>query len=201
MIFNLYFYIILNIVITAQEAQLLNERILILEKELNSTRDEIQAIEDRTIILEENIIISDEEKADITEYNCQLSAQILKLITLKSVFSSNGDLERLSYLISLQNRLESEEMKNKKDMEADLIHLNNRIELINADAQINTLAKYTEIYETHTQVRTSSSSTFYHTSLFSFRFFHSPYSPNPMIISSNPLVTPSDDVSTLSSIL
>jgi hypothetical protein len=153
---------------TAQEAQLLDERILILEKELNNTRDEIKTIEARNIILEENVVISDQEKSDTTEYNSQLTAQILKLTTLKSVFSSNGDLDRLSYLISLQNRLESEEIKNNKNIEADLIDLNNRIEVINADAQVNTVAKYTEIYETHTQVRIYSSSTFYHTSLLLF---------------------------------
>jgi hypothetical protein len=138
----------------AQEAKLLNERILILERELSKTRDEKKAIEDRITTLEENIVISDEEKSDITEYNSQLNAQILKLTTLKSVFSSNGDLDRLSYLIGLQNRLESEEIKNNKAIEADLMDLNRRIELINADAQVNTVAKYTEIYETHTQVRT-----------------------------------------------
>lgn len=148
------FYIIYNIVMTAQEAQLLNERILILEKELSSTRDEMKAIEDRNIVLEENIVISDEEKSDIKEYKSQLNAQIFKLTKLKSVFSTNGDLDRLSYLISLQNRLENEEIKNYKNIEADLTDLNDRIELINADAQVNAVAKYTEIYETHTQVRT-----------------------------------------------
>lgn len=148
------FYIIYNIVMTAQEAQLLNERILILEKELSSTRDEMKAIEDRNIVLEENIVISDEEKSDIKEYKSQLNAQIFKLTKLKSVFSTNGDLDRLSYLISLQNRLENEEIKNNKNIEADLTDLNDRIELINADAQVNAVAKYTEIYETHTQVRT-----------------------------------------------
>lgn len=148
------FYIIYNIVMTAQEAQLLNERILILEKELSSTRDEMKAIEDRNIVLEENIVISDEEKSDIKEYKSQLNAQIFKLTKLKSVFSTNGDLDRLSYLISLQNGLENEEIKNNKNIEADLTDLNDRIELINADAQVNAVAKYTEIYETHTQVRT-----------------------------------------------
>ena len=156
MILYLLFYIMFIIIMTAQEAQLLNERILILEKELSSTRDEIKTIEDRNNVLEENIVISDEEKSDITEYNSQLNAQILKLATLKSVFSSNGDLDRLAYLISLQNKLENEEIKNNKNIEADLIDLNNKIVLINADAQVNTVAKYTEIYETHTQVRTCS---------------------------------------------
>ena len=47
MILYLLFYIMFIIIMTAQEAQLLNERILILEKELSSTRDEIKTIENR----------------------------------------------------------------------------------------------------------------------------------------------------------
>ena len=56
MILYLLFYIMFIIIMTAQEAQLLNERILILEKELSSTRDEIKTIEDRNNVLEENIV-------------------------------------------------------------------------------------------------------------------------------------------------
>ena len=138
---------------SAQEALLANERLLMLEKEVRIALQDIEIAENRNIFLEASLASTEEEKSETIEYNSQLETQISKLVALKSVFSSNGDLARLTYLIGLQNTLEKEEKKKIKEIEADLIDLNNRMGIINCDAQVNTAAKYAEVHDTHSQVR------------------------------------------------